>query len=114
MCRGELETWGENLLSSTAVSAIVGIPVKTLSDWRYRNQHLPYYRLGNHVRYDAADIAAFLALHREEIDPDGVLTVGEVAALGRHLEKVRELLAAHRELSTFIVVQRGGLVGKWS
>jgi hypothetical protein len=101
------------LLDANAVSVIVGIPAKTLSDWRYRNRHLPYYRLGHHVRYDAQDVAAFLTLHREEIDPKNVLTAREVAALGRHLEKIRNLLAAHPELTALMVVERGGLAGKW-
>ena len=98
------------LLDACEVSAIIGVAVRTLSDWRYRNRHLPYYRLGNHVRYDASDIAAFLARHREEIDPDGVLTAREVATLARHLGKVRSLLATHPELSAAAFIHNGGLM----
>lgn len=113
LCKNQIAPEDATLLDATAVSLIVGVPVKTLSDWRYRNRHLPYYRIGNHVRYDPTDVAEFLALHREEIDPEGSLTAREVATLGRHLSKVRDLLSAHPELSTFAFIQRGGLVARW-
>jgi hypothetical protein len=37
------------------------IPVKTLAQWRYRGIGPKYRKVGRHVRYDWADIHAWLA-----------------------------------------------------
>ena len=37
------------------------IPIKTLAQWRYRGVGPKYRKVGRHVRYDWADIHAWLA-----------------------------------------------------
>lgn len=55
------------LLTPERVSELLGVPVATLAQWRYRKQVLPYLRLGRLVRYDAADVEAYLQCCRIEV-----------------------------------------------
>lgn len=48
------------LLTPEEVSTMIGIPVTTLAQWRYRKQRIPYLRIGGLVRYDAEDVHAYL------------------------------------------------------
>lgn len=99
------------LLTSRQVADILGISVKLLADWRYRGKHLPFYSAGNLVRYDWADVEAFLVKHRREIDPDHELTPSEAKALARNLKAAREVLAASPKLSVAAFMRRGGVGG---
>ena len=51
---------GVTLLTPRQVAAALKIDEKTLSEWRYRNLHLRYYKIGNNVRYRVDDIVALL------------------------------------------------------
>jgi excisionase family DNA binding protein len=42
-------------------SAYLGVPVKTLYEWRYRGIGPPSYRVGRHIRYRKAEVDAWLA-----------------------------------------------------
>ncbi len=55
------------LLTPERVSELTGVPVATLAQWRYRKQGLAYLRLGRLVRYDAADVEAYLQCCRIEV-----------------------------------------------
>jgi len=48
------------LLTPEDVSELTGIPETTLAQWRYRKQGMPYLRIGRLVRYDHADVIAYL------------------------------------------------------
>lgn len=48
------------LLTPTAVSEYLGIPESTLANWRYLRRGPAYLRVGRHVRYRAADVAAWV------------------------------------------------------
>ena len=50
------------------VSAFLGVPVRTLYQWRYLRSGPPAYRLGRHLRYDPAAVRAWL---RERAAADG-------------------------------------------
>lgn len=58
---------GQRLLSPQYVSHLTGIPEKTLAQWRYRRQGIPYLRIGRLVRYDRADVDAYLQRCRIEV-----------------------------------------------
>ncbi|MEU1604011.1 MULTISPECIES: helix-turn-helix transcriptional regulator [Micromonospora] len=50
----------ERLWSVTDVSAFLGIPVGTLYQWRHRRIGPRASRVGRHLRYDPADVRAWL------------------------------------------------------
>jgi len=50
----------EPLLSPDEVAVILGIPVKTLYQWRYKGVGPRGLRIGRHVRYRSADVEAWL------------------------------------------------------
>ncbi|MGX4657629.1 helix-turn-helix transcriptional regulator [Micromonospora sp. SCSIO 07396] len=50
----------ERLWSVADVSAFLGIPVGTLYQWRHRRIGPRASRVGRHLRYDPADVRAWL------------------------------------------------------
>ncbi|MER7588300.1 helix-turn-helix domain-containing protein [Micromonospora sp. NPDC127501] len=50
----------EPLWTVEEVSAYLGVPVATLYQWRHRRVGPPASRVGRHLRYDAADVRAWL------------------------------------------------------
>lgn len=50
----------ERLWSVEDVSAFLGVPVATLYQWRYRRTGPRASRVGRHLRYDPADVRAWL------------------------------------------------------
>lgn len=42
------------------VSAFLGVPVRTLYQWRYLRSGPPSYRIGRHLRYDPAAVRVWL------------------------------------------------------
>jgi excisionase family DNA binding protein len=44
-----------------AVSEYLGIPAKTLAQWRYLAKGPAYAKIGKHVRYRRSDVDAWLA-----------------------------------------------------
>jgi hypothetical protein len=50
----------ETLWKPADLAAFLGIPEKTLREWRYKRYGPPYKRLGKHVRYDPAAVRAWL------------------------------------------------------
>lgn len=51
---------GERLWTVTDVSGYLGVPVATLYQWRYLGQGPPAFRVGRHLRYEPAALAAWL------------------------------------------------------
>jgi predicted DNA-binding transcriptional regulator AlpA len=51
----------EPLWTVEDVSAFLGVPVATLYQWRYRRTGPRASRVGRHLRYDPADVRAWLA-----------------------------------------------------
>lgn len=50
----------QRLLTTAEVAQFLGVPVKTLHQWRYRRTGPPAARVGRHLRYDPADLAEWL------------------------------------------------------
>ena len=50
----------DRLWSVDDVSTFLGVPVGTLYQWRYRRVGPPAARVGRHLRYDPADVRAWL------------------------------------------------------
>jgi predicted DNA-binding transcriptional regulator AlpA len=56
-----LNTPTDRLWSINDVSAFLGIPVGTLYQWRYRRIGPRASRVGRHLRYDPAEVRAWVA-----------------------------------------------------
>ncbi|MFG2105828.1 helix-turn-helix transcriptional regulator [Micromonospora chersina] len=50
----------EQLWTAEDVSTFLGVPVSTLYQWRYRRTGPRASRVGRHLRYDPADVRAWL------------------------------------------------------
>jgi excisionase family DNA binding protein len=48
------------LLTPTEVAKELGLPARTVEQWRYRNLGPRYVKVGRHVRYRPADIDAWI------------------------------------------------------
>jgi len=57
------------LLEQT-VSEITNLKLPTLRNHRHLRKGIPYIKLGRAVRYDPADVEAYMQKHR--IDPEGM------------------------------------------
>jgi excisionase family DNA binding protein len=51
----------QRLLWAQEVAVILGVPVKTLYQWRYKGVGPAGVRVGRHLRYRTADIEAWIA-----------------------------------------------------
>jgi predicted DNA-binding transcriptional regulator AlpA len=51
----------EPLWSAKQVARFLGVPVATLYQWRYRRTGPRASRVGRHLRYDPAEVRAWLA-----------------------------------------------------
>jgi excisionase family DNA binding protein len=49
------------LWTAVDVSRFLGVPVGTLYQWRTRSGGPPAYRVGRHLRYDPAQVRAWVA-----------------------------------------------------
>lgn len=47
-------------LTAEDVAELTGISVETLAHWRSRRRGIPYLKIGQRVRYDRADVLAYL------------------------------------------------------
>ena len=54
----------EQLLTPSALSKHLGIPVTTLANWRYLHRGPVYVRVGRHVRYRVEDVLAWTNAQR--------------------------------------------------
>lgn len=52
------------LLTPPEVAKFLSVPVATLMDWRYRETGPPYIKIRGRVRYDPADLDAWLRRSR--------------------------------------------------
>ncbi|WP_019814228.1 helix-turn-helix transcriptional regulator [Saccharomonospora saliphila] len=50
----------ERLWTIEEVSAYLGIPVKTLYQWKWRGEGPPVRKIGRHLRYDPAKLRAWV------------------------------------------------------
>ncbi len=57
---GPIPKAGERLWSAEETSRYLGIPIGTLYQWRVRGRGPRAYRVGRHLRYDPADVRAWL------------------------------------------------------
>jgi hypothetical protein len=64
-----------DLLDPPAVADWLGIPVRTLSQWRYLDRGPAYLVVGRHVRYSGADVEQWLGQQRRGGSDASRLTV---------------------------------------
>ena len=65
-CAMRINDMPNKLLTPAEVSEALGIPVQTLAQWRWRNIGPAYHSVGRHVRYQLADIDAWLEANRHQ------------------------------------------------
>lgn len=53
------------LLDETGLSAITGIPLGTLRNWRSQRVGPDFFKLGNAVRYDMSDVELWIEGNRK-------------------------------------------------
>ena len=58
----------KRLLRPREAAEYLGKPYGTLQNWRSKDYGPPYIKCGNSVRYDPADLEAYIAKHK--IDPE--------------------------------------------
>jgi hypothetical protein len=56
-----MSTKREPLVPPTDVAKHIGVPAKTLAQWRYLGQGPRFIKIGRHVRYRWQDVEAWLA-----------------------------------------------------
>ena len=49
-----------DLLDPKKVSALTGLSVETLAQWRSQRKHIPYLKVGRLIRHTRQDIEAYL------------------------------------------------------
>jgi len=54
------------IISAQELSEFIGVPYKTLLDWRVKGYGPPAVKLGKHLRYLKADVDQWLAEQRED------------------------------------------------
>lgn len=54
----------EKMLTTVELAELLQLPPQTLKEWRTTGRGPAFYRIGKHVRYRQADVAAFLAGRR--------------------------------------------------
>ncbi len=59
------------LLTAEQVSSITGLSVETLAQWRSQRRGIPYLKIGRAVRYDPADVNAYLRGCRVSVSDSG-------------------------------------------
>ena len=64
----EITTCG--LVTEHDAAQIMGLSVKTLRRWRWAGKPPPFVKLGGAVRYDPADLAAFIEAARRTSTTD--------------------------------------------
>lgn len=60
----------EKMLSPEEVAELLSVPVKTVYSWRYRRTGPPGFKVGKHVRYQRADVLAWLAERADDRTAD--------------------------------------------
>ena len=54
-----MSTSPSQLLTTTEVADELGVPARTLDQWRYLGRGPAYIKVGHHVRYERADVDAW-------------------------------------------------------
>ncbi|KUL52299.1 helix-turn-helix transcriptional regulator [Streptomyces sp. NRRL S-1521] len=58
----------DRYLTPDDIAELFGVPLETVYQWRKKRTGPPGFRIGKHVRYDPADVYAFVAQQRAEAD----------------------------------------------
>lgn len=58
------------LITPPELAAFLGLPVRTLGQWRYIGVGPVWVNVGRHVRYEPADVRAWLDSQRGELAED--------------------------------------------
>ncbi|MBX3026967.1 helix-turn-helix domain-containing protein [bacterium] len=61
---------GERMMRESEVAALLGVSRRTLQGWRWRGGGPPYVRIGGAVRYEPAEVRAWLDAQRRTSTSD--------------------------------------------
>jgi len=63
----------ERMRREAEVAEVLGLSIRTLQGWRWRGGGPPYHRIGGAIRYDMAEVRAWLDAqrHTSTSDPGG-------------------------------------------
>jgi DNA-binding transcriptional MerR regulator len=61
----------DKLLKPSGVAELLGVPVNTLTMWRYRGVGPPWLKLGRHVRYRDRDLQRWFDEQTHGVSTDG-------------------------------------------
>ncbi|MEU6514099.1 helix-turn-helix domain-containing protein [Streptomyces sp. NPDC046978] len=59
----------DRYLTPEDIAALFGVPIETVYQWRKKRTGPPGFRIGRHLRYDPADIRAYVT-QRKGADED--------------------------------------------
>jgi excisionase family DNA binding protein len=59
----------EQLLSVKDLSRVLQVPVSTIYQWRHRGEGPPPIRVGRHLRFDPADVSAWIEVRKVGSSP---------------------------------------------
>ncbi len=59
------------LMSPEEVAEFTGLSTETLAQWRSQKRGIPYLKIGRSVRYDLADVQAYLEGCRVSVSENG-------------------------------------------
>lgn len=60
----------KQLLTTSDVAELLGVPEATLHQWSYRHIGPPFARVGRYRRYDPSDVEAWIAAQKRGGTPD--------------------------------------------
>jgi excisionase family DNA binding protein len=66
MRSAEARTLQDALIGSNELADYLGVPIKTIYEWRYLGVGPPGYRIGRHVRYRLTDVERWLETKRDQ------------------------------------------------
>lgn len=99
---------GVELLTSREVADILIVDIRLLADWRYQNKYLPYFSVGNQVRYDREAVITFLEKNVNS-ERDVEVTPRERENIRKHLNQVIDLIREKSvsDVAAFVVMGGG-------
>lgn len=56
------------LLSPSELAGFLGVPIKTIYQWRYKGEGPRGYRVGRHIRFRWSDVRVWLDERADDVD----------------------------------------------
>ncbi len=56
------------LIDEKEVAKILGVKLQTMRNWRYRQVHLPFYKVGRLTKYKESDVLEFIESSKVSVE----------------------------------------------